>query len=299
MARCASVDPLGFHNISVGLDSIKCSYDDSKADKDGEKLSEKNIYANPLVYRQCFWTSFAVYCCIHSESLCLYEKLFLKSGSKEGSAGGRYQEQLLGLLKSKRQIVMNHIRLEHANAYGLRKGSATHATSGTTCPPPMPSIARRGEWSMGTVLDVYWHFSEPGDHYLGRILSGMDPSKANFGTLPPHFSVVDPLSDPDIKKAAEMVFGGLLNAYTGLPNDPKPILIRSLACLVFHSEELISVMNSSPGHDFTKITILHDGELLNSLRNKVTLDKTEGVMCHATGIPPHVELAIRSKVRVA
>jgi hypothetical protein len=30
-------------------------------------------------------------------------------------------------------------------SHGLRKGSATHATSGTTVPPPLPSVARRGE----------------------------------------------------------------------------------------------------------------------------------------------------------
>ena len=42
---------------------------------------------------------------------------------------------------------------------------------------------------MGKVLDVYWHFSEPGDHYLGRILAGMDPKKASFGDLPPHWTI--------------------------------------------------------------------------------------------------------------
>ena len=43
-----SIDPLGFHNFSVGMDSVKCKYDDSKADKKGERVSPKNIYANPL-----------------------------------------------------------------------------------------------------------------------------------------------------------------------------------------------------------------------------------------------------------
>ena len=46
MARCASVDPLGFHNFSLSQDSIIVKYDDSKVDKDGERLSEKNMYAN-------------------------------------------------------------------------------------------------------------------------------------------------------------------------------------------------------------------------------------------------------------
>jgi len=41
MGRCASIDPLGFHNFSLGIDSIVGKYDDSEADKDGERLSEK------------------------------------------------------------------------------------------------------------------------------------------------------------------------------------------------------------------------------------------------------------------
>jgi hypothetical protein len=44
MARCASIDLLGFHYFSLGADSLICKYDDSKADKDGEKLSEKNMF---------------------------------------------------------------------------------------------------------------------------------------------------------------------------------------------------------------------------------------------------------------
>lgn len=57
MARSASIDCLAFHNFSMGLDSIVIKYDDSKADKAGEKLSEKNVYANPLDWTMCTWTA--------------------------------------------------------------------------------------------------------------------------------------------------------------------------------------------------------------------------------------------------
>lgn len=55
MARSASIDCLAFHNFRLGTDSIIIKYDDSKADKAGEKLSEKNVYANPLDWIQCPW----------------------------------------------------------------------------------------------------------------------------------------------------------------------------------------------------------------------------------------------------
>ena len=49
IARCASTNPLAFYNFSLGTDSVKCKYNDSKADKEAKKLSEKNIYANFLI----------------------------------------------------------------------------------------------------------------------------------------------------------------------------------------------------------------------------------------------------------
>jgi hypothetical protein len=79
----------------------------------------------------------------------------------------RYQEQLMGLVEANMDAVIN--------AYGIRKGSVTLAASGTRCPPHIPFIAWHGEWSTGSILDVYWPFSEPGDQYLGRILAGLDP----------------------------------------------------------------------------------------------------------------------------
>lgn len=57
MARSASIDCLGLHNIRLGPDSIIIKYDESKADKAGERLSEKNIFANPKEWKMCTWLS--------------------------------------------------------------------------------------------------------------------------------------------------------------------------------------------------------------------------------------------------
>jgi hypothetical protein len=68
MARSASIDPLHVGNFSIGTDSIIGKYDDSKADKNAERLSEKNIYANPFDWRQCFYTSIGIYTALRGES---------------------------------------------------------------------------------------------------------------------------------------------------------------------------------------------------------------------------------------
>jgi hypothetical protein len=46
MVQSASIGPLSFANFRTGTDSIIVKYDNSKMDKAGEQLSEKNLYAN-------------------------------------------------------------------------------------------------------------------------------------------------------------------------------------------------------------------------------------------------------------
>ena len=295
MARGISIAPLGFHNFTLGQDSIICKYDDSKVDKEGDKLSEKNIYANPFDWKQCWWTALGLYCLLNAEQLKDSEQLFVAKNKTSKSASTRYQNHLMGIIKKNKEVVSKHIRLSHFNAYGMRKGSATLATSGTTCPPPISSIARRGEWSMGAVLDVYWHFSEPGDHYLGRILAGLDPCGTNFGVLPPHFTLEDPLSNPVIKSTFNSTFGGIVENYKDKENNPFGILLRAFASIIFHSEKLLAFIMDHPGHDLTKIRLLSDHTLLAQLRSFVTIEPTPGVIQSATGLPPHIKQAIQMK----
>jgi hypothetical protein len=88
-----------------------------------------------------------------------------------------------------------------------------------------------------------------------------------------------------------MLCGPILVAYDGKPENPAGLLLRCLPSLVFHSGALLEVMVEHPGHDFAKISILHDRELLDGLKKLVTTDQTPEVMTVATGIPPHVGMA--------
>ena len=48
LGRSISIDPLSLHNFSPGGDSIKVTYDQSKKDKEGRRVTPKNVYANPF-----------------------------------------------------------------------------------------------------------------------------------------------------------------------------------------------------------------------------------------------------------
>jgi len=287
MARSASIDPLAFHNFETGQDSFICKYDDQKADKSGERLSEKNIYANPFEWTQCFWTGMGVYVALNCGAMSSHERLFLKKGPKEGAASTRCCEQLLAIVTKHQNEVLTQMRLDHFNPYGLRKGSATHAVSRTTHAPSLPSIARRGEWSPGLLLDVHWRSLQ----YLGRILACLLLNDPGFAMLPPHFNIANPFGNGHVKRGMQMLYGPVLASYKDKPNDPTPMLLRCFTCVIYHVDSLMGTMVKFPGHDFAKLLLLHDHQLIAQLKSLGTTDPTEGIMTVATDIPPHIELA--------
>ena len=78
-------------------------------------------------------------------------------------------------------------QVERGSAHGIKKGNATSFSSGTTLPPPLVSIAARGDWSLSGVLGMCWKLAEPGNCHLGSCLTGIGVNSADFMVLPPHF----------------------------------------------------------------------------------------------------------------
>ena len=89
---------------------------------------------------------------------------------------------------------------------------------------------------MGKVLDVYWHCAEPRDQYLGRVMAGLNSLKSSFKILPPHFKVKNPLQNPHIWEAMNLMYGPILSKWVNTPQDPTGTLLRYLASIVFHFE---------------------------------------------------------------
>lgn len=146
MVCSVNIEPICFHNMTVFDDSIQIKYDRNKSDPTGEKTTIKHIYANPLNPFVYPFQSLHIYLCLNVSKYKDTKNIFWKvKYEKEKVSSAGYCSQLRELLNHKKDIVKNSIRLAYANAHGWRKGGATFATSGTTCPPPTPSVARRGE----------------------------------------------------------------------------------------------------------------------------------------------------------
>jgi hypothetical protein len=253
-----------------------CCYDDSKADKTGERCTVKHLYANQSDPTVCLFLALGVFFSLESLHLSKTEKLFQIEGQLT-AASQRYCGQSTELFKSNAKNLKAYIRAEHANSHGIRKGSTTAVTSGTTLPPPTSSIAARRDWSLGRILDIYWHFAEPGDHYLGRCLAGLDPNSADFAVLPPQFTVGDPMEWVGTRDS-----------------DPTAIFCKLLPLVVYHSDFLKATIQRVPGHPFSGIPLLNNLALLRDLKALVTLDPSPQVLT-ATRIPPHVHHAKLTK----
>ena len=73
------------------------------------------------------------------------------SGGDSGGGGLTFPKDRAAILNAE----MSDVKITE---HGVRKGSTVR--SGTAMPVSFSSVAARGEWSMGKVLDVYWAHEE-------------------------------------------------------------------------------------------------------------------------------------------
>ena len=249
----------------------------TKTDKTGERCSPKHCYVNPLNFVLCLNTALAVYLCEMNDSWSESNEgnIYLRPGATKNTAASRYTDSIRQWVEDKRDTLIAMARVDHLNGHSMRKGSATYASSGTTVPPPLPSIFHRGEWSLGVILEIYWKFAESGDYYLGRILAGLDPDSEEFGILPPHFTVG--MNNQTVQKVLQLCFGNIMEAEDG-DNFTSAILLRCMASLIYHPDDIQKVVAKRSGHRFGNIRIFHDPELLKECQSLVTVDPTPGLL---------------------
>ena len=292
MARSISIDDLTFAQVSLGTDSMVIEYCDSKADQKGEKTSPKNCYANPFDYRVCIFTALGCYFCIHDE--CWREQkdsIFRNRNAKQGTAAHRYCNQISKMYQEHKEEIEEYVRANHFNPHGTRKGAAVCASSGTTLPASLAAIANRGEWTISMMFEIYLGFAEPGDQYLGRLLAGLLPNSADFAVIPPHFTCG--MENEFVNEAMNLCFRGIIERDEGgnvssLRSNAKGILLRCLACMVYHYDELKKITIANPSHCFATMPLFTRPQLQLELSKLITMEVSDRIRM-PTGIPPHVE----------
>ena len=120
MGRSASIDPLGIHNFTIGVDSFKITYHgDSKTDSAGYYASPKNLYSNPFKPHICPATALGIWLSLRNEAFTKdRDSIFLDNGTL-GSAAHRYCQQLVELLAGHHDEVRQNCRAERVKSHGL------------------------------------------------------------------------------------------------------------------------------------------------------------------------------------
>ena len=135
---------------------------------------------------------------------------------------------------------------------------------------------------------MYWHYAEPGDNFLGRLLSGLNALESTFNILPPHFKSTAPLDDEYIREEMDLMYGKIILKWYESDRDPTGLLLRFLAIIVYQFDWIKSIAQLLTNHHFRGITLIFKPELVAALKTKVTT-KPSSVIKNATGIPTHVE----------
>ena len=283
MGRSASVDPLGLHNFKLGTrtDSIVITYDDSKMDSTGERVHPKNCYANPYCPSTSMFLALGIYCMLYPEQYESTDCLFLKERTIIGTATKRFTARLRTLVSNHCEEIKTWAVPERIKGHSSRKGTATYLTAATLNPPPLPSIAHRGEWSQGKVQDIYFNFAQPGDHYVGRMLAGLNPTSPSFKVLPPHFTCG--LDNKYVKEGIELCYGRILRTRQNLDYLPGMFLLL-LASVVYHEQWIRKFILDKKKHPFSNLFLLEDVNLIQNIKSLVTTEPTKN-MPQPTGIP--------------
>jgi hypothetical protein len=291
IARCQNIDELTFKMFSMGTDSIRVQYFQTKKDQTGEKTTPKNCYCNPFDFTICLGTGLAVWFChLNLKWTETSQFIFINEGSEKNSASSRYCDAVKKWAHECKEKILEFIRPNRVNPHGIRKGGATEVTA-NTAETSLPSVFHRGEWSLGIILDIYWKFAERGDQTIGRILAGLNPEEADFDTLPPHFVVG--MENEHVKNAMYLMFGNIVRIETKRTENSfvLALLLRCLAAFVHHSDSILAVIDQIPGHRWrVSIPLYSDGALLDELKKLVTTEPTKGVMEKATGATRHTKI---------
>jgi len=278
MCRAQSAVSIRLGHIEWREDALAIYFAHSKADQGAERPRDpRHVYANPLKPEVCSILALALYF------------LFFPISSTEPSSQlfpgnsqyDRYRKLLRRLLAKESiatELSLRGISAESLGSHSTRKGSATFASSGSTCAPSHASICLRAGWTMRVVQDTYLRYCSAGDQYVGRTVSGLPIGSSEFALLPPMFTNITPL----VRSAMQLAFPALPTTLAGAA----PYF---LASIVYHRQWLLQTMPAT--HPIHQTRLFARPDLLDQLAGHVVCRRyLSGDVIRPTGIPPHVDL---------
>lgn len=274
-SRSHNITNLRCHHFKCLGDYVKVQHDRVKTGGH-EVTSPKHCYQNPYMAVACCDFVLGLYLCSTRDRPQEDDpRIFVGADT----AHSTFNKWFVDLVKEHEGEISQIASGKNLSSHSVRKGSGTAGANGTTAAPSVISICRRGDWSIGQVLDRYLKWAAAQDQYLGRVLALLPSYDGRFATPAAHW----------VAGSAEAVNAGIEEVFgANYPLTFRPMLKRCLAAMVNHSKWVLSEL---PPTHCVRCNPLYvggsaDGTLLAELSKLVTLDQPENAS--PTGIPPYI-----------
>jgi len=166
------------------FDSFQVYFQHSKTDQLGEEAKyPRHIYANPFSPSICPVLALTLYfsacfnCPLNPDS-------YLFPGKDQEHRFSRLLTRLLDVHEGDLQT-FGYARNE-IGTHSIRKGAVSYL-SATPGGPQAASVCVHAGWTMGKVRDIYMHYVESGDQFVGRCLAVLPLMSSEFACSPPYF----------------------------------------------------------------------------------------------------------------
>ena len=209
IARSDNIGDLTMDHLRFINDSLQIMFSADKMHTTGDSQSckePKHCFANVTDVTKDLFVALALYFLTSPEVGCANKELF---PGAEGTQKARFRSRLNEALRHPRIVLLLErygCGPEDIGPHSFRKGAGTYCTSGCTGGPSIVAILLRGGWEIGQVLDRYLRYSEAGDEFVGRVISGLPLNDAAFTSPPPHFKVLSEAKRGDLQRDVKLLF---------------------------------------------------------------------------------------------
>ena len=167
--------------VSFSEDALLFHMGVTKTDQEGTKNVDHpwHVYSNPECPEICAHLALARL--LMYNPTILNGQIALFEGRAQYERFNRIFRDIVSHPNHREEFAELGISPEDFGTHSIRKGAATHISTGSTACPPIASICLRANWSMPGVLNKYIKFESASDQFVGKCASGRSRNSKKIG----------------------------------------------------------------------------------------------------------------------
>ena len=191
ISRAENVVESNIEIIGLWNDALRFQVGVTKTDQEGVKHVDHpaHVYSCPENPAICPFVALGKYLMCYPHVLKGNCSLF--EGSNQYSRFNNILRDIVTSPEHKDAFKRYGLNPQYFGSHSIRKGAATHVSSGTTSCPPIVNICFRANWTLPGVLNRYLKYESAGDLYVGRCVCGRARFGKRFVESLPYFDFSD------------------------------------------------------------------------------------------------------------